>query len=244
MKAHRLIWALVAIVVLVAMGDVHAGSVLVREGYRPDFRYGGSAWINMTAELDTATGGSVTVTANLLNLADMLNYDALWVDLIQDGTALPAAEISNISAYLAEGRCVVMIGENINWAAWNSQITGLGGGSYAGGGADDSINTVLAHELTAGVSSVWLSAGGVAVGGTSLFDENVATLWNGVNLLSILDVSIFHDGFWGREDNAVFARNTAEWIANCPGQDIPEPTTLVMLALAGAGLVLRKRLVG
>jgi len=115
MKAHRFVWTLAAAVVLVAMGNVYAGSVLVRQSDSPPYGYGNGAWTNMTAELDTATGGNVTVTADLLNLADMLNYDGLWVDVIDDGATLPAAEINNIAAYLAEGRCVVMIGENAFW---------------------------------------------------------------------------------------------------------------------------------
>jgi len=121
----------------------------------------------------------------------------------------------------------------------------LGGGSYGGAWFDGTSNTVLAHDLTAGVSAIDVPAGGIAVGGTSLFDVNVATLWDGVNLLSILDTNIFMDSYWGNQDNAVFARNVAQGIANCGGgQDIPEPTTLVMLALAGAGLALRKRVIG
>ena len=244
MKAHRLVWALAAVVVLVAMGNAHAGSVLVRDGQYGGYGYGNGSWTNMTAELDTATGGNVTVTANLLNLANMLTYDALWVDLINVGATLPAAEIDNIAAYLAAGRCVVMIGENDSWTAWDAQITALGGGSYGGGEFNGTTNTALVHDLTAGVSAIQVPAGGIAVGGTSLFDVNVATLWDGVNLLSILDTNIFDNGQWGDADNAVFARNVAEAIANCDGGgDIPEPTTLVMLALAGAGLALRKRLV-
>jgi len=242
MKTRRLVWTLAAVVVLVAMGNVYAGSVLVREGELASYGYGHSSWTNMTAELDTATGGNVTVTANLLNLADMLNYDALWVDLIN--TTLPAAETNNIAAYIATGRCVVMIGENYLWTGWNAQITALGGGSYGGAWLTGSTNTALVHDLTAGVSDIWVQAGGIAVGGTSLFDDNVATLWHGGTMLSILDTNIFDDAYWGNQDNAVFARNTAQGIANCGGgQDIPEPTTLVMLALAGAGLALRKRLV-
>ena len=232
-------------VVLVAVGNAHAGSVLVRDGQYGGYGYGNSQWGNMTAAMDTATGGNVTVTANLLNLANMLTYDALWVDIIGVGATLGAAEINNIAAYIATGRCVVMIGENSNWSGWNSQITALGGGSYAGGGFNGTTNTALAHDLTAGVSAIYAPAAGVAVGGTSLFDDNVATLWDGVNLLSILDTNIFSNSYWGSADNAVFARNVAEAIANCDGGgDIPEPTTLVMLALAGAGLALRKRLAG
>jgi len=50
------------------------------------------------------------------------------------------------------------------------------------------------------------------------------------------DANLAPSILWEVVDNISFTE--------CPDQDVPEPTTLVMLALAGAGLALRKRMLG
>lgn len=246
MRKRSLVWALAAVAVFVAAGQLYAGSVLVRQSGYLHYGYGNSDWDNMTAAMDAACD-SIAVTPNLLDLGAMLSYDALWVDLIGSTSAtLGAAEINNIAAYIATGRRVAVIGENAYWTAWNTQIMGLVGGSYAGGEFSGTANSALVHELTAGVASIQVPTAGVAVGGTALFDVNLATLWHGDTVLTLLDVNVTSDGYWGSQSNAQFGENMAEWIAGGggPGPDIPEPTTLVLMGLAGVGLAIRKRLIG
>ena len=73
-----------------------------------------------------------------------------------------------------------MIGENTNWTQWDTQIVGLFGGTVANAISNGFSATITAHPLTAGVSGINIPTGGlVASGGTSLFAQNVATLWGG-----------------------------------------------------------------
>ena len=85
---------------------------------------------------------------------------------------------------------------------------------------------------------------GFAVGGAPLFDTvgggSVATLW-GENVLTVLDTFLWFDGDLLLQDNAQFAINIADWIAEPPPGSIPEPTTLLLLCLGLAGIGFTRR---
>lgn len=180
------------------------------------FGYGDYRWDNFSAELD-ARFDSVTIIQDLSNLNEMLNYDALMIQLREWGASLTAQEQTNVSDYIATGRRVLFIGENNLWSSWNSSFLTLVGGSYSGREGDGIMTVTNPYSpLTDGVTSIDLPDGGLAVGGLSLFNTNFATVWDGDgsdNAFSMLDVNVFEDDRWNTLDGAQFAANVAEWLA-------------------------------
>lgn len=190
--------------------------LVVSQGYATsgiESYYGGTDWPEMSAALDGAAA-SVTVVPDLENLGQLLGFDALWIDQRDTTGQLTAAEAANVAAFIATGRRVVMIGENDTWRPWNEQLLGLVGGSAVPGVAPSyTLMATAVHELTAGVTVIQLLSPGVAVGGTSLFDQNSVTLWgDDTTVLTILDVNGMGQS-WSFLDNAAFFTNVAAWIA-------------------------------
>ena len=194
------------------------------------YGYGNIDWTNMTTALNNACR-NIATTPNFENLTQMLSYNAIWLDLRQlsVNSLLSATELSNIAAFMATGRKVVLMGENNSWTLWDNQILGLVGSSLDNE-FNGTVNAIVANALTAGVSTIDLVFGGTAVGGTALFDQNFATLW-GSNVLTVLDVNVFDDVYWNNNDNSIFAQNVAQWI--CP---VPLPGTFWLLGLGLTGL--------
>jgi hypothetical protein len=218
--------------------NAYALSVLGTTQIYSNYGYNGPGWTNMTAALDTATANNFDTVANFENLSVMMTYDALWLDL-RGVTTLTPTEYSNIQAFIATGKRVVMFGENNNWTAWNQQILGMNGGTYAGDTASVSATRLVINELTNNAPEFSSVAGGIATGGTALYDPNFATLW-GDNVLTILDVNLFSDANWVAPNYAAFATNVANWIAaseSAPlAQSIPtlnEWGMIIFMVLAG-----------
>ena len=226
-----------ALLVLIGVGHVE-GAVLVSSPHYLDYGYGDSYWDNFSSALNTATGGSVALTSNFENLAQMLGYDALLLQARQAGGGtgglLSATEVSNLSAFMATGRRVVMMGENNNWTAWNQQILGIVGGTFVGNVSGIAV-AIVANDITASAWTVSITVGGVesgtALGGTGLYSKNFATLWND-NVLTVLDVNVWSDGSWSSYDNGQFGTNVANWLA-APAAVIPEPSTFLIWSLLG-----------
>jgi hypothetical protein len=80
---------------------------------------------------------------------------------------------------------------------------------------------------------------GVAVGGLSLYTDNVVTQWGAGNVVSLLSVNVQEDD----AGNLAFDNNLAIWLASgeSPTQT-PEPGTLLMLGsgMVGLGVMLRR----
>jgi hypothetical protein len=205
--------------------------------------------------------------SSLLDLDAMLQYDALWVDQRYQSAPLDV-ELSNILAFAGTGRRVVIVGENATWGPWNAAILGALGGAegpghdqlwywmngHGDGCRDGLANAVGTSALTAGVATLNMACGGYAVGGTPLFDYNVATLWGAQqNVLTVLDANVFDDRYIGVGDGMQFRENVVEWIGGAPGTvaparpvtlATPEPSTVALLGgglLALGGFVRRRR---
>ncbi len=203
-------------------GSCVGADVLVSQGWPAngvgEFFYGGGEWIQMTASIDAAAS-SVTVSADLEDRPDMLQYDALWIDQ-RDCDACPGpgaltpTEFDNVKFFIATGRRVVMIGENPNWSAWNGQILGLVDGVFGGEVPEWTLDRATLHELTVGVSSVYVTAGGYCAGDDriSLFNWSFATLWKDESVLTLLDVNFMSNEFWNHLNNPEFNNNIAQWI--------------------------------
>jgi hypothetical protein len=242
MLRWKIAFTLLIIVVCLALPTTCLGGTLLVNQVSPylGYGYGLSDWDSFSAALSAAYGpGNISVsTAAMDSLAALLGYDTLLVVPRQPGAgnALSATEISVLSSYIGTGRRVALVGENGAWSDWDTSILQAVGGTF-GGEFDGNSVPVLAHPLTAGVSQVHFIFDGLAVGGTSLFAANVATLWgSGQSALTLLSVNAIEDNEWASLDNAVFGGNVAEWLAGEEGPAIPEPSTFVLFG-TGALLV-------
>ena len=227
---------LLAVLPIVTIGSASAGTLLVSQEtpYR-GYGYGLFSWNTFTSDINSAFAGAgnVTVDGSRLNsLSYMLNFSSLMVVARQPhGQALSASEISNIIAYEATGRRVLLIGENSGWTRWDNSILATVGGSYSGNDTSSTLNRVVIDSITAGSPTLNTVSDGIAVGGLSLYDLNVVTQWGAGNVVSLLSVNVEDDTLAG--SNSAFDNNLSIWLAGTSTQT-PEPGTLVML---GSGIL-------
>jgi hypothetical protein len=202
--------------------NTNPSSLYVYQG----LHYGGAVWEGTSAGIRSAFAG-IGTSETLLDLGQMMNYDALWVD--QRYQSAPSKqELSNLLTFAATGRRVVIMGENATWGPWNNAVlTALGGregtgqsqewywsnGHVAVGCLDGPAFSAVNSPLTDGVTSVNMSCGGYAVGGVPLFDYNVATLWGAQrNILTVLDGNVFDDRFI-MASGSKFRQNVLDWLS-------------------------------
>lgn len=194
--------------------------------------YGSASWTQMTSLIDDTFASVSLVPA--LSAAALQNADALWVDHRGAFTALPQAEFNALMGFIASGRRVVFMGENVLWADWNRPVLEALGGGFVGGTVfANAMPTGASPELTAGVSGVQLTSAGIAQGGISLFDQNWATLW-GENVLTLLDGDAFASPTF-RDGNAAYAENVVDWLA------VPGPAPVVAVTLGMLTVTRRRR---
>lgn len=235
---------------------VNTGPNLLFPDYRI-LRYGGRDFDVITGLLSTTF--EVTTGPKLPTIAELWAYDALWLD--QRYAETPTAnDLSTILGYAASGHRVVIIGENsspidLKFMDWSAPIIAALGGIQGPGDPTHptdgigcrygTINTILTHSLTAGVASIGIGCAGYAIGGTALFNYNVATLWGErQNVLTVLDANAIDDDFWGGANGPAFRANMVTWLT-ADVVIVPEPATAALfapalLSLAAACLARRR----
>lgn len=225
---------------------------LVRRNPGSSLTWGSSGFSNMQGAITTAFGGvgNITAVASIANLADLASSTALFLDLgaLGAGGGLSAQEQVTLAQYIASGRRVFFIGENNSgWPGWNNSFLSVVGGTALPPLVNGAITAVGTHPITAGVSSVTLTGAMAVTGGTSLFSQNVGTLWGAQqNVFSFFDYNAFNNTNWVLTDNARFGANVAQWLAGTQVAAVPEPSTYALLAtgLVVLGAVRRRTRAG
>ncbi len=194
---------------------------------------------NFSANIDAAFD-SVTMTASLSNLGQLMSYDALMVDQRWRFGTLTTAEMANIETFIATGKKVVFFGEDSSdgwWQTWNEQVVSIAGGHLDIASNLDIVNVVGSDAiLTRGVASVRTVGAATVKGGTAFFERNFATVW-GSSVLTVMDTDVVDDRYWLEQDNAAFAGNIAEWLA----APVPAPSTAMGFGLVGLAGLRRRR---
>jgi hypothetical protein len=223
---------LITVTMLLA-GSAQAASLMATDtGYIPSAHgYGGSSVSQFSSYLDNEF--ATIANGNLNDLSVMLGYDAIWVTLHDQSRELTAQEASNLTAYIATGRRVLMFGEHDSWDVWNNSMLSMVGATAKNfdpiGCCSESTNAIATHPLLNGVDSIYMKAAGILDdegSGLVLFDQAVAAVW-GDNVLAVLDTAMFA-GYISYEDNDRFAVNTSKWLASA----VPIPASVWLFGSA------------
>jgi hypothetical protein len=223
--------------VINAHADIMVRTIRYLNAGERNYGYGGRSWRTISTMLDTASGGTMVPSIDLENASQVSNADALWIDTGWPEGVLSSVETDNIQNFIATGKRVVIFGDWMD-GKWNRQMLDLVGGRYGGYTSLPFHSSVLDHELTDGVDNVAIASGGLALGGTSLFDQSFASLYGpSNNVLVIMDLNLFQNTLYGfpsyidKKNNSVFAQNVADWVAS------PEPGPVRPMADAGGPYV-------
>jgi hypothetical protein len=208
---------------------------LVRRNPGTSLTWGSTGFSSMQGAITNAFGGTANIVAvaSIANFADLAGSTALFLDLGASGAggALSAQEQVTLAQYIASGRRVFFLGENNAWAGWNNSFLSLVGGTASPTLVTGPVTATGTHPITSGVTTVTITGGIAATGGTALFTPAVGALWGGAqNVFSFLDYNAFNNTNWGLTDNARFGGNVAQWLAGTQVGVVPEPSTYALLA--------------
>jgi hypothetical protein len=216
--------------------------------------YGGSTWTGTTNAINAAFGASsVTISSasRLENVGNLSGYTSLWIDLRAEGSSLSAddpAEFAALQSYIAAGHRVVLIGANYFWIPWDNSLLSLVGTSYSTyvtNGLTPLTPAIPCDSLTAGITNIIPGAGGLATGGTWLFNQGLVVIGGPNSNVLVIQSGVTLDdetAVGAAAGNMVFKTNVARWLAGAPyTNSCTTPTGPVVTpipTLSGLGLAL------
>lgn len=198
-----------------------------------------------TTAFDTAFAGTAESTADFSNLAQVMSADAIFVNIRGAISSLSSTEQSNLSAFAATGKPLMILGDNYNgFSTWNASVlTPFGGTNYAfSANTYGSVVKVNDHPLTAGLDVLpdTNNPGTIQTGGYALWQSTysynpypVGALFGPANnVLILLEL--------GPLNNSTLGSNMGGW-AKDTASAVPEPASLGLLAIGSIAFMARPR---
>ncbi|MBX5326204.1 MAG: S8 family serine peptidase [Candidatus Bathyarchaeia archaeon] len=199
------------------------GYVLFDQTHGTDSVYSYSQWVStiqtMGYIVDLHVAGSITSSV-------LAGYDAFVI--LQSRTDYTGAELDAIRAFVANGGGLLVIGDD--YPSLYTNLTYFGGIAWAGGGMPGFTSYIVAHEVTQGVSQVYLgdpeallSLSGSA---SAIVRDEYMEIMLGVNwvekgrVLGFVDDDALRDYGIGMADNLRLATNMIVWICK---EDVTSP---------------------
>ncbi|MGQ9565352.1 MAG: S8 family serine peptidase [Candidatus Bathyarchaeales archaeon] len=199
------------------------GYVLFDQTHGTDSVYSFSQWISsiqtMGYMIDLHVFGSITPSV-------LAGYDAFVI--LQSRTGYTDTELDAIRAFVANGGGLLVIGDD--YPSLYTNLTYFGGIAWAGGGMPGYTSYIVAHEVTQGVSQVFLenpeallslSGGAYAIVRDAYMEIMLAVNWVGKGrVLGFVDDDALRDYGISIADNLRLATNMITWICK---EDITQP---------------------
>ncbi|MEM2102568.1 MAG: S8 family serine peptidase [Candidatus Bathyarchaeia archaeon] len=199
------------------------GYVLFDQTHGTDSVYSYSQWVSniqtMGYIVDLHVGGAITSSV-------LAGYDAFVI--LQSRTDYTSAELDAIRAFVVNGGGLLVIGDD--YPSFYTNLTYFGGIAWAGGGMPGFTSYIVAHEVTQGVSQVYLgnpeallslSGGASAIVRDEYMEIMLGVNWVGKGrVLGFVDDDALRDYGIGIADNLRLATNMIVWICK---DDITPP---------------------
>lgn len=239
--------ASIAALSLFASTHLIAGTILYNQaGVLSGYRATNST--AFTAAFDTAFDGTPILTSDFSNATQVMSADLVFVNVANRLSGLSATEQTNLQAFAATGKPVIMLGDNyLNFQTWNASIlTPFGGVPFA-----FTANTpglpfkVNDHPLTLGLDVLpdTVNPGTIFSGGFPLWKSDyspnpytVGALFGpSDNVLILLEL--------GPLNNTTLATNMGSWASTLGSTNnaVPSPSSISLFAAAGLLALARRR---
>lgn len=218
--------------------NANAASILTNTANNTGYSLFGQA-----SNMRTAIEASHTLasTALLDNPGQLSGYDALWVN--DQFGAMDAGQMAAITGFIGSGHKAVFITDNDSWNGWNNSLESMLGASISGQCASGDGAALVANALTAGVPTLYGNSCNSLINATPnaqiLFANSMAALLQVGQGQALLISSVDIVGNYLFDQNQQFAENIVNWLGE--PIDVPEPGTLLLLALGASGMLISRR---